>query len=296
MFEFREKAQHVKGRIKRGYRKVLLDIRCIDYWKRIWVEFIGTLLFLFIAIGTAQSSSALVQSEPGNSQAAVLSIALAFGITITTLVYGLGHISGHFNPAVTLALFVSAEFNFFTGVLYIVAQCLGGLVGVGLLRALVNNNLWNEFAVNKPKNGISSVQALFLECIATSLLVIVVLGITVDPRGNVPNGKSRIIGAIPIGFAVFVANIFLIPFTNAGINPARSFASACVAGDFEYHWLFWVGPFLGSLLGALVYKIAMISPHPLYVQPEILIEEEDVKSDDVEIDVSSGRSGQARAA
>ncbi|KNC81498.1 hypothetical protein SARC_06186 [Sphaeroforma arctica JP610] len=227
-------------------------------------EFSGMFFFLWVTIGVVCSGYSALQksykitsgadiydaNDYAPSVSWVLTVALAFGMSIMVLVYSVAHISGgHLNPAVTMAMIVFGEINIFRGLIYIVVQTLGATVGVTMVDALWPESTTNSlnFGLNGINSELSIAQAFFMEFFGTALVVFVIFGTAVDPRGSEFAHHNA---PLAIGFAVFLAHIVLIPMTGCGINPARSFASAAVSGVWTDQWLYWVAPLLGGSFGA----------------------------------------------
>eukprot|EP01134_Creolimax_fragrantissima_P008368 CFRG8368T1 len=180
----------------------------------------------------------------------VLTVAFAFGMSIMVLVYGISHISGgHLNPAVTMAMVVFGQMNPIRGVIYIILQTLGATFGVFLVWCMWPTAAGH--AVNYGSNGLiptlNVIQGFFLEFCGTALVGFTVFNTDVDPRGAV---KVSNMAPAAIGLSVFLANIVLIPMTGCGINPARSFATAFISGNWNHHLIFWLAPLLGGPCGA----------------------------------------------
>jgi aquaporin Z len=216
-------------------------------------EFIGTLLLVFVGLGSAIFD--------GKSVGA-LGISLAFGLTLLALAYAIGPISGcHINPAVTLGAAIAGRMKGSDVVPYWIAQVLGGISGFGFLALIMIGSSTpdmvhssalatsNGFGDHSPA-GYNMAAAFVAEAVLTFVLVLTVLGATATAA---PSGFA----GIPIGMALAVANIVGIPVTNASINPARSIAPAIYAGDWALSqlWLFIVAPLVGGVLAALIYKM-----------------------------------------
>ena len=215
-------------------------------------EFVGTLLLVFVGIGTAIFD--------GKSVGA-LGISLAFGFTLLALVYAIGPISGcHINPAVTLGCAIAGRMKGSDVVPYWIAQVLGGISGFGFLAVIMLGSTTpdmvhasaaataNGFGDHSP-GGFGMGAAFMAEAMLTFVLVLTVLGSTAKAA---PAGFA----GIPIGMALAVANFVAIPITNASINPARSIGPAVYAGDWAASqlWLFIVAPLVGGVLAAFIYK------------------------------------------
>jgi aquaporin Z len=216
-------------------------------------EFIGTLLLVFIGLGSAIFDGKGIGA---------LGISLAFGLTLLALAYAIGPISGcHINPAVTLGAVLAGRMRGSDVVPYWIAQVLGGISGFGFLAWIMTGSgvpglvhtaavaTANGFNEHSP-TGYVMYAAFITEVILTFVLVLTVLGSTA------PSAPSGFAG-IPIGMALAITNFVGIPITNASINPARSIGPAIYAGDWALAqlWLFIIAPLAGGVLAAFVYKL-----------------------------------------
>lgn len=200
-------------------------------------EFLATAIFVYVGCGS------VCAYEDGS----IVGIALAFGLSITTLAYTIGHHSGgHINPIVSIAMVIMKQMDIVKAILYIIAQLLGAIVGAGFLRATVEVEQLKN-AVNGVNDEITMGGAFVMEMVLSFLLVYVIAETAVNPRSGAGNNAP-----IAIGLAVFMAHIVAIPFTGTSINPARSFGPAVVTGTFEDLWLFFVAPIVGGSCAALV--------------------------------------------
>ena len=208
-------------------------------------EAVGTFLFFFIAAG------AVLVVTGGDPAATLLVVALAHGVVLAVLVSSLGAVSGgHFNPAVTLGLWVAGKIGFAQGLGYWVAQLLGA-AAAGFALAYFFTDVGP--AVPALGEGVDMVQGIALEAIMTVVLLLAVFGTAVDRRG--PK-----IGGLAIGLAVAADILFGGPLTGAAMNPARWFGPALAAGQFDNWWVWWVGPFLGAIVAALLYRFLFAPP------------------------------------
>lgn len=185
-------------------------------------------------------------------------VALAFGLTVLTMAYAIGHISGcHLNPAVSLGVWVSGRMPTSELLPYMIAQVIGGIIGAGILFVIASGNadfsLANGFAANgygaHSPGGYDLTSAAVSEVVMTMFFVLIILGATDEraPKGFAP---------IAIGLGLTLIHLISIPVTNTSVNPARSTAPALFVGDWATSqlWLFWVGPFAGAILAGLIYK------------------------------------------
>ncbi|HCG8758196.1 aquaporin Z [Vibrio parahaemolyticus] len=189
----------------------------------------------------------------------LLGVALAFGLTVLTMAFAIGHISGcHLNPAVTVGLWAGGRFDTKDVAPYIIAQVIGGLIAGGILYVIATGQagfdvVGSGFAANgygeHSPGQYSMLAALISEIVMTMMFLIVIMGAT-DKRA--PQGFAP----IAIGLCLTLIHLISIPVTNTSVNPARSTAVAMYVGDWAVSqlWLFWVAPIVGGVLGAVIYK------------------------------------------
>ncbi|WP_029816636.1 aquaporin Z [Vibrio parahaemolyticus] len=189
----------------------------------------------------------------------LLGVALAFGLTVLTMAFAIGHISGcHLNPAVTVGLWAGGRFDTKDVAPYIIAQVIGGLIAGGILYVIATGQagfdvVGSGFAANgygeHSLGQYSMLAALVSEIVMTMMFLIVIMGAT-DKRA--PQGFAP----IAIGLCLTLIHLISIPVTNTSVNPARSTAVAMYVGDWAVSqlWLFWVAPIVGGVLGAVIYK------------------------------------------
>lgn len=221
--------------------------------KRLGAEFFGTFWLVLGGCGSAVLAAAFPSVGIG-----LLGVSLAFGLTVLTMAYSIGHISGcHLNPAVSIGLWVGGRFPASRLLPYIVAQVLGGLAAGGVLYliasgksgfSLTSGFASNGFGTHSP-GGYSMVAALVTEIVMTMMFLLIILGST-DKRA--PQGFAP----LAIGLGLTLIHLISIPVTNTSVNPARSTAVALFVGDWAVSqlWLFWVAPIVGAIAGALVYR------------------------------------------
>ncbi|XP_028096185.1 aquaporin PIP-type-like [Camellia sinensis] len=171
---------------------------------------------------------------------------------IFVLVYCTAGISGgHINPAVTFGLFLARKVSLIRALAYMIAQCLGAICGVGLVKAFMKSS-YNSLGggANSVAHGYNKGTALGAEIISTFVLVYTVFAAT-DPKRSARDSNVPVLAPLPIGFAVFMVHLATIPITGTGINPARSFGAAVIYNNkhiWDEHWIFWVGPFVGGII------------------------------------------------
>jgi aquaporin Z len=220
--------------------------------KKLTAEFIGTLWLVFGGCGSAVLAAGFPKVGIG-----LLGVALAFGLTVLTMAYAIGHISGcHLNPAVSIGLCVGKRFPVSELLPYIVAQVLGGIAGAGILYVIASGtsgfSLSGGFAANgygehSPGNY-SMMSALVAEVVLTFMFLMIILGST-DKRA--PQGFAP----IAIGLGLTLIHLIGIPVTNLSVNPARSTGPALFVGGWALAqlWAFWIAPILGAILAGVVY-------------------------------------------
>ncbi len=220
--------------------------------KKLLAEFIGTLWLVLGGCGSAVLAAAYPDLGIG-----FVGVALAFGLTVLTMAFAIGHISGcHLNPAVSVGLWMGGRFSGSDLLGYIVAQVLGGIAGAGILWSIASGNGADlgSFAANGvgelSPGGYSMMSGFVAEVVMTFFFLIIILGST-DPRA--PKGFAP----IAIGLGLTLIHLISIPVTNTSVNPARSTSQALYAGGayLGQLWIFWVAPIVGALMAGVVYKI-----------------------------------------
>ncbi len=221
--------------------------------KKLIAEFIGTLWLVLGGCGSAVLAAGFPELGIG-----FVGVSLAFGLTVVTMAYAIGHISGcHLNPAVSIGLWMGGRFQAKELVPYIIAQVLGGIAGAGILYLIVTGKSGFEgiggFAANgygeHSPGGYSMLSALITEVVMTFVFLFVILGAT---HSKAP----KYVAGLAIGLCLTLIHLISIPVTNTSVNPARSTSQALFAGDWALSqlWLFWVAPILGAILAGVVYR------------------------------------------
>jgi aquaporin Z len=233
--------------------------------KRAVAEFLGTLWLVFGGCGSAVLAAAFPQVGIG-----LLGVSLAFGLTVLTMAFAIGHISGcHLNPAVSVGLWVGKRFPASELLPYIVAQVLGGIAGAGILYVIASGKegfstaagfAANGYGAHSP-GGYTLLAALVAEVVLTFFFLMVILGST-DKRA--PQGFAP----IAIGLALTLIHLIGIPVTNLSVNPARSTGPAVFVGGWALSqlWLFWLAPIVGAAIAGVVYGIFAEEPEPVSVR------------------------------
>lgn len=222
--------------------------------KKLIAECLGTFWLVFGGCGSAVLAAAFPNVGIG-----LLGVSLAFGLTVLTMAYAIGHISGcHLNPAVSIGLLVGGRFSSKDLFPYIAAQVVGGILGAGVLYFIasgtgtfdvVTNGLASNGYGEHSPGGYSAAAGFVAEIVLTFMFLIIILGSTdrKAPAGFAP---------IAIGLGLTLIHLIGIPVTNVSVNPARSFGPALFVGGWAIQqvWMFWVAPIIGAALAGIVYK------------------------------------------
>lgn len=216
-------------------------------------EFLGTLWLVLGGCGSAVLAAAFPEVGIG-----LLGVALAFGLTVLTMAFAIGHISGcHLNPAVSFGLWAGGRFPAAELLPYIIAQVAGGIAGAGILYLIASGqegfSLAGGFASNgfgeHSPGGYSILSVMICEVVMTLFFLIIILGATDEraPKGFAP---------IAIGLGLTLIHLISIPVSNTSVNPARSTGPALFVGDWAVSqlWLFWVAPIVGAILAGVIYR------------------------------------------
>lgn len=221
--------------------------------KKLFAEFFGTFWLVFGGCGSAIFAAGIPELGIG-----FVGVALAFGLTVLTMAYAVGHVSGaHFNPAVSIGLWAGGKFEAKDLLGYIVAQVIGAIAAAGVLYLIVSGKSGFDgvggFAANGygelSPDGYSMVSALIAEFVLTAFFLLVILGSTYP---KAPKGFA----GIAIGLALVLIHLISIPITNTSVNPARSLSQALFADGayLSQVWLFWVAPIAGAIAGGVIHK------------------------------------------
>lgn len=221
--------------------------------RKLIAEFIGTLWLVLGGCGSAVLAAAYPDLGIGFT-----GVALAFGLTVVTMAYAIGHISGcHLNPAVSIGLVLGGRFDKKDLLPYIIAQILGGIMGASILYLIVSGKpgfeiggfAANGFGEHSP-GGYNMISAFITEVVMTFMFLIIILGAT---HSKAPKGMA----GLAIGLGLTLIHLISIPVTNTSVNPARSTSQALFAeGNWAIPqlWLFWLAPILGAIIAGVVYK------------------------------------------
>jgi aquaporin Z len=234
---------------------------------KLLAEFLGTFWLVFGGCGSAILAAKFMSLEgttPFNLGIGLVGVALAFGLTVLTMAYAIGHISGcHLNPAVSIGLFVGGRFRGAELLPYIIVQNLGSIAGAGVLYVIASGQAGFSTAGGFASNGFgdhspghySATAAFVAETVLTCFFLLIILGAT-DKRA--PQGFAP----IAIGFGLTLIHLIGIPVTNLSVNPARSTGPALFVGGWALQqlWMFWVAPIAGAILAGSVYPVMAGKP------------------------------------
>jgi aquaporin Z len=226
--------------------------------KRVAAEFLGTAWLIFGGCGSAVLAAKFMSGDTVNLGIGFAGVALAFGLTVLTMAYAIGHISGcHLNPAVSVGLWSGGRFPASDLVPYIVAQVAGGIAGAGVLFLIASGQAGFDVHAGFASNGFgahspgqySMVACLVAEIVLTFFFLVIILGAT---DGRAPKGFAP----IAIGLGLTLIHLIGIPVTNLSVNPARSTGPALFAGGWaiEQLWLFWIAPIVGAAIAGSLYR------------------------------------------
>ena len=236
--------------------------------QKLSAEFLGTTWLVFGGCGSAVLAAAFPQVGIG-----LLGVAFAFGLSVLTMAFAVGHVSGgHFNPAVTIGLFTARRIPAKDVLPYILAQLAGAIIGAGILYLIASGKAGfdvsagfasNGYAEHSP-GGYSLAAALVSEIVMTFFFLIVILGST-DERA--PQGLAP----IAIGLALTLIHLVSIPVTNTSVNPARSTGPALFVGGWAIRqlWLFWVAPLAGAFLAGVVHRFVIARDEAVELEPAL---------------------------
>jgi len=211
-------------------------------------EGVGTFLFFFVGMGAVVATTQAGEGGPG-----LVGVALAHGLALAVLVSAFGAISGgHFNPAVTVAVRLTGRIEWSHAVLYILAQLIGAVAAGLALRAIFPDAIWQATNIGTPAlgQGIGVRAGIAIEAVLTALLVLTVFGTAIDRR-------APRLGGMAIGLAVAAGILMAGPMTGGALNPARWFGPAVASGEFANWYVWWIGPLLGAIVAAVLYRYVL---------------------------------------
>lgn len=220
----------------------LEDLKSRRTYVAMAAELLATFFLVLIACGSCAT-------WPHTGAPTVVQISLCFGFSIATLVWCVCHVSGgHLNPAVTIGFLITRKISLVRSIFYIVAQLLGAIAGAGILKLVTPDGVLNNLGTSSPGADMSSGKTFGVELLITFVLVFTVFAAC-------DNRRNDLGGSIPltVGLAIAMCHLFAVPYTGAGMNPARVFGPALIAGEWKHHWAYWIGPIVGGIMAAIIY-------------------------------------------
>nr|QKE23197.1 aquaporin 14 [Chiloscyllium punctatum] len=226
---------------------MLHELRSRRFWRSVLAELVGSLVLVAVILGA---------SAPGQEDEvpALMQVAVAAGFSAVSLIHCFGEISGaQVNPAVTLAFLCTRKLDFLQVVSYLLAQCLGAVIGSGIIYMSLPVKSASRHLVNMVSKDGNAGQALAMEIFATFQLVFTIFAVDDHRRREV-----REPGSLAIALSL-TAGIMAGKFSGGSLNPARSLGPAIITGFWEHHWVYWIGPILGAVLGGISYEFFFAS-------------------------------------
>lgn len=221
--------------------------------KKYLAEMIGTMVLVLMGCGVAVSLNCTSNCMDVANAGTVIGTAMAFGLSVVAMAYAIGGVSGcHINPAITLGVFLSKRMSAKDCGMYMLFQFIGAVIGSAILWVLTSNAGLEGTGANNPQDGVTIVGALLAEIVFTCVFVFVVLGAT-----SKTNGTTNNFAGLAIGLTLVLVHLVCIRYTGTSVNPARSFGPALFQGGeaLANLWIFIVGPFVGAVLAAMIWRI-----------------------------------------
>jgi len=241
-----------------------------DVWQALWrsavSEFFATAIFIFIGCGSVVAAQASL-GDTKIEVAALILISMAHGFCIMVMVYSVGEISGgHINPAVTWATMITGKISILRAMIYWVSQIIGGICGAAVLAGLTRTLEHTGLGCHGVNEHMNAGQAFGAEIIFTFIFIFVVFATAISPfvgkvaplAGSGEYGPGKLT-PFAVGMTILILHTVGIPLTGASMNPARSFGPAVIAGCWKDHWVYWLGPIVGSTAAAFVAQFIFLS-------------------------------------
>lgn len=226
--------------------------------QKLVAEFLGTFAVIVVSIGAICADQYI--APDAKSGGSLIVIAAAYGLAVAIAVSAMGHISGgHFNPAVTIGVWVTQRLSTVTSILYCAAQLLGAAAASYLVKWVLPESAWEQVALGTPALApdFTRTHAMTLEAVVTFLVVLVVFATSVDVKG--PFDK---IAGFATGLTVTLGVLVAYPFTGAAMNPARAFGPALASRHWTNHGVYWVGPLFGGIVAGFLYDRLFLRDQP----------------------------------
>ncbi|CAG2187382.1 AQP4 [Mytilus edulis] len=228
--------------IKDWLKKAKEELYSKQLWKSLRAEFFGSILYVIFGCGC-------LMNWTNDNTVKLFASVLSFGIAYSILVKTLGSTSGgHFNPAVTISLLCTRYISLLRGLFYILVQIIGSICGAAILYGIIPSEIRNDLGVTKVHKNVDNVRAFGVEFLAT-FIVIFTYFTTLENKNNVLVPDS-----VVCGLSISLSQLFAFNLTGASINPARSLGPALIHNSWDNHWIYWVGPILGSIFGGFTHE------------------------------------------
>ncbi|XP_063780070.1 aquaporin-4-like [Pseudophryne corroboree] len=212
-----------------------------QFWTSMAGEFLAVFLFLVVSLG---STAGMDIPGPSNTH-----IAFCFGLSIAILIHCFGHICEAFlNPAVAMAMICTRKISVAKGLFYIVTQCLAAIAAAGVVALITSEDKW-PVGITKEHDSVTHGQALLVETLITFQLVFTIFASCDKKRTDI-----KVPIPLIIGLSVTIGHLFAIQYTGASMNPARSLGTSVVFNQWQNHWIYWIGPMMGSILASFIYE------------------------------------------
>lgn len=222
----------------------LSELKNRYFWRDVFAEFFATMLFIYMV------TSVLTKLQPGHD---IVQISFGIGISVAILVQVFGPICGsHLNPAVSLTAFLTGHVTLVRAFVYTIVQLLGGIAGSALTYGVTPDSTGEKYGVVRKSEDLTAGQGMVCEMILTMMLLLTILASVSKDHGRKNFGYAN---AMAIGESVVVTHLIGVKYSGASINPCRALGPSVVTGDFpSYHWIYYVGPYLASVISALLYR------------------------------------------
>ncbi|KAK5649456.1 hypothetical protein RI129_000485 [Pyrocoelia pectoralis] len=218
-------------------------------WKALLAEFVGNIILNYFGCASCMIIA------PNVAKPNLVLIALSFGLSVFVVIQTIGHISGgHINPAVTIAMLVTRNISLLKAILYVIVQCIGAIVGSGLLMASLPER-YHDTKMGVTELSVPAGNGIIVEIMLGFILVFTVFGVV-----DINKHEVKPIAAFAIGVSVVIGHLATVDYTGSSMNPARTFGASVINNDWEDHWVYWVGPIIGGIIAGLLYKYVFAAP------------------------------------
>ncbi|EFA76109.1 aquaporin [Heterostelium album PN500] len=238
-------------------------------FKGVIAEFLGTMFLVFYAAGSVMTAFYVTG---GDSAARILLISTIQGFALAALIWSISGISGcNLNPAVSVANMLSGRVGLINAIAYIAAQVVGSIAGAAIIKGCIPWRFTQALGNTRLGPGVGSGNGFLFEMITTSFLCMIVLGTSIF---NIWDRKLNRIAPFAIGMALFAGVAVALPFTGGALNPVRALGPSIVGGTWYNHWIYWLGPMVGALMAAFIFRVLLqerfdVIDKPGYIEPDL---------------------------